>query len=282
LKALRLVAVTGTKGKTTTTFLIEHLLGFPELPVGLLGSVRYDIGQRSVPSIRATPASADLWRIFAQMRDEGCHQAVVEVTSYGIEQRRILGVPFEGAVFTNLSHDHLDYHGSMEHYFASKARVFIGNEGRVPQFAVINIDDEYGRRLLAMLPAGVRPLTFCVESASDTSEADFRFEVGSMNALRSTGRLITRQGAAYPCVVPLPGCCTRAHGASSLRVADPSLCRLRTQPRSYCKSPTDPAWANSGPITYCVWLRGQSRPPQAPDDALSCFKVRGLCMGHFR
>lgn len=150
---LRIVGVTGTNGKTTVTHLIKHFL--EDGPrVGLLGTINYDLGARTVPSFKTTPEAPDIFGMLAQMRDAGCREAVMEVSSHGIDQRRVLGMEFAAAVFTNLTQDHLDYHRTLEAYFQVKARLFTGEGGRVPPVCAINRDDEHGRRLIGMVPAG--------------------------------------------------------------------------------------------------------------------------------
>jgi len=159
-KSLDLVAVTGTNGKTTVTNLIKHLLSTSIQRVGLVGTVHYDLGARIVPSYRTTPESLELFGMLAQMRDAGCRQAAMEVSSHGIDQQRVLGMQFGVAVFTNLTRDHLDYHKTLEAYFEVKSRLFNGGTGGAPRAAVINLDDPYGRRLATEVPPPIRVVTF--------------------------------------------------------------------------------------------------------------------------
>ena len=119
------VGVTGTNGKTTVSYLIRHLLNESER-IGLLGTISYDLGARTVPSFRTTPESVDIFGMLAQMRDAGCRHAVMEVSSHGIAQQRVLGLQFDAAVFTNLTRDHLDFHKTLESYFDVKTRLFTG------------------------------------------------------------------------------------------------------------------------------------------------------------
>jgi len=143
---MTVIGVTGTNGKTTVTHLIKHFLN-GERRVGLIGTINYDLGARTVPSYRTTPESLDIYGMMAQMRDAGCRQAVMEVSSHGIDQQRVLGLQFGAAVFTNLTRDHLDYHKSLESYFEVKTRLFTGETGSAPKIAVINLDDPYGEML---------------------------------------------------------------------------------------------------------------------------------------
>src|ERR1041385_4181907 len=123
---LKLAAVTGTNGKTTTTFLIKHICEGANLPCGLIGTVRYQIGERILPATRTTPESLDLQEMLAQMADAGCKAAVMEVSSHALAQDRTRGLEWDVAVFTNLTQDHLDFHRTMTNYFESKARLFTG------------------------------------------------------------------------------------------------------------------------------------------------------------
>lgn len=156
---MEVVGVTGTNGKTTVTYLIKHLLE-GERRVGMLGTVNYDLGGRTVPSFKTTPESLDTFGMLAQMRDAGCKQAVMEVSSHGIDQKRVLGLQFGAAVFTNLTRDHLDYHKTLESYFEVKARLFNGTGGAGPRVAIVNLDDPYGSALVSQIPSSVRKVTF--------------------------------------------------------------------------------------------------------------------------
>ena len=176
-ESLEVVGITGTNGKTTVAHLVRHLLA-GEKPVGLLGTISYDLGARTVPSFKTTPESVDTFGMLAQMRDAGCRQAVMEVSSHGIDQHRVHGLGFKAAVYTNLTRDHLDYHPSMEEYFEVKSRLFAGQNGRRPEVAVINVDDPYGPRLLAMLSADQRRVTFGEAADADVraAQVDFGFK----------------------------------------------------------------------------------------------------------
>ena len=167
---LAVVGVTGTNGKTTVAHLLHHFLG-GDRRVGRIGTIDYDLGARTVPSFRTTPEALDLHGMLAQMRDAGCRQAVVEISSHGIEQKRVLGLQLDVAVFTNLASDHLDYHATLASYFDVKARLFTGATGAVPRVAVVNLDDPHGARLIARLPAHVRIVTF-----GETAAAQVRAE----------------------------------------------------------------------------------------------------------
>mgnify|MGYP000001272785 CR=1 FL=1 len=142
--------VTGTNGKTTVTMLLQHLIGGEET-VGLLGTVRYDLGKRTLPSFKTTPESVDIYAMLSQVKQAGVTEVSMEVSSHGIDQQRVYGLHFDVAVFMNLTQDHIDYHENMESYFATKKRLFSGEIGAVPRVSVVNLDCPYGERLLASL-----------------------------------------------------------------------------------------------------------------------------------
>ncbi len=156
---LSVVGVTGTSGKTTVSHLIQHFLSGDQR-VGLMGTINYDLGARTVPSFRTTPESLDVYGMLAQMRDAGCRQAVVEVSSHGIDQQRVHGLRLGAAVFTNLSSEHLDYHATTSAYFDVKTRLFNGENGAAPKVAVVNLDDQHGVQLAARIPSEVRTFTY--------------------------------------------------------------------------------------------------------------------------
>lgn len=152
-KSLRIAGITGTNGKTSTAYLLHHLLDASGISSGLIGTISYRSGHREIPAPRTTPECLDLHHLFAEMRDDGCRAAVMEVSSHALEQERVAGLEFEAALFTNLTQDHLDYHGTMEKYFKAKALLFTGL--RPGAHAIINQDDGAGVRLSGMLPMGV-------------------------------------------------------------------------------------------------------------------------------
>jgi UDP-N-acetylmuramoyl-L-alanyl-D-glutamate--2,6-diaminopimelate ligase len=150
---MKIVGVTGTNGKTTTTFVLDSLLqnlGVPA-PV-LIGTIEYHVAGKVLPSPHTTPESLELNAMFAeataaQLGSKGAQHAVMEVSSHALEQGRVWGIPFEVAVFTNLTRDHLDFHGDMQKYSAAKQMLFEGVGTEPPKFAVINTDDDFGGKL---------------------------------------------------------------------------------------------------------------------------------------
>jgi UDP-N-acetylmuramoyl-L-alanyl-D-glutamate--2,6-diaminopimelate ligase len=189
---LEVIGVTGTNGKTTVSYLIRHFLNGSER-VGLLGTISYDLGARTVPSFRTTPESIDIFGMLGQMRDAGCRHAVMEVSSHGIAQQRVLGLQFGAAVFTNLTRDHLDFHKTLDSYFEVKTRLFTGGAGPVPRVAVVNLDDAFGERLAAKVAAeapSTRLVTF-----GENPLAQVRAERVVLNFRDTAFRLAWPEGA---------------------------------------------------------------------------------------
>jgi UDP-N-acetylmuramoyl-L-alanyl-D-glutamate--2,6-diaminopimelate ligase len=145
-RELLMVGVTGTNGKSTVVGLVTSILEAAGRPTATLGTLGYSFRDRSFPGERTTPEATGLFRTLRQARDAGAEAAAMEVSSHALVQRRVGGVSFDLAVFTNLSRDHFDYHGDFERYFAAKRRLFdqLKDGGR----AVVNVDDDYGRRLV--------------------------------------------------------------------------------------------------------------------------------------
>ncbi len=165
---LRVVGVTGTNGKTTTAFLVRALLEASGRRCGLLGTVASVVGGEQRPAARTTPEAIDLQADFRAMLDGGERACAIEVSSHALALGRTDGVRFAAAIFTNLTQDHLDFHGTMEEYFQAKRRLFLPT---APGVSVINLDDPYGRRLAAELPDAV---TFAIEREADYRARDVR------------------------------------------------------------------------------------------------------------
>ena len=146
---LALSAVTGTNGKTTAAFLLEGMLRRVGRKCVLIGTIETHVAGEVRVSPHTTPESRDVLGLFADGLKAGATEAVMEMSSHALEQERVWGLPVDVAMFTNLTQDHLDYHGTMESYFAAKARLFDGVGAPPPRVAVINADDAYGERLVA-------------------------------------------------------------------------------------------------------------------------------------
>jgi UDP-N-acetylmuramoyl-L-alanyl-D-glutamate--2,6-diaminopimelate ligase len=147
---LHLSGVTGTNGKTTTAFLLEAILRHHGRKTILAGTIEYRAADRVFPAPHTTPESRDLFELFREGVDHGATEAIMEVSSHALDQERVAGLHFDTAIFTNLTQDHLDYHHTMENYFAAKAKLFDGSLGAPPRVAIINSDDPYGLKLKAL------------------------------------------------------------------------------------------------------------------------------------
>lgn len=149
-KELTVVGVTGTNGKTTVTYLLEAIWKAEGRKVGVIGTVEYRFSGRIIPSNMTTPESVDLMRLLGEMKENGVSCVAMEVSSHALDKKRVDGCQFDAAVFTNITQDHLDYHGSMENYFNSKKRLFkevLGYSKKKEKFSVINFDTPYGRKI---------------------------------------------------------------------------------------------------------------------------------------
>jgi len=147
-RRLRLTGVTGTNGKTTTVFALDAMLRHAGRMTGMAGTVLYRVGERAWTAANTTPESLDLVRMMDELVRAGGTDFVFEVSSHALALERVYGFEFHTAVFTNFTQDHLDFHGTMENYFAAKQRLFEGAGGPAPRFAVINADDEWAQRLV--------------------------------------------------------------------------------------------------------------------------------------
>jgi UDP-N-acetylmuramoyl-L-alanyl-D-glutamate--2,6-diaminopimelate ligase len=192
---LRLIGVTGTSGKTTSTYLLESGLRAAGHQTGLIGGVETRIGRDRLPSTLTTPEAPDLQALFAVMAERGVTAAAMEVSSHSLALGRVAGTSFDVAVFTNLSQDHLDFHADLEDYFRAKASLFMP-----PVLGVINLDDKYGRRLASS--AFVPTTTF---SATGKDEADWRAVDVRSGADGSTFRVIGPGGVEADVSVGLAG-----------------------------------------------------------------------------
>ena len=174
---LKMAGVTGTNGKTTTTFLIKHICESAGMPTGLIGTVRYEIAGRLLPATRTTPESLDLQEMLAQMAGAGCKAAVMEVSSHALAQDRVRGLEWDVTVFTNLTQDHLDFHGTMANYFEAKAKLFTGlknQPNKQRSVAVINLDDPRSASLIEI--AGC-PVTYAVNRTADITPGPLSFSL---------------------------------------------------------------------------------------------------------
>lgn len=181
---LNLIGVTGTNGKTTTTHLIEFLLNQAQQPTALMGTLYTRWMGYQQTALHTTPFAVELQKQFAEAIEAGCQYGVMEVSSHALAQGRVLGCPFEVAVFTNLTQDHLDYHKDMEDYFQAKALLFSPDylKGR----AIINQDDAYGKRLITQLPPEQVWSYSVQDSTADLWTSDLVYESDGVKGILHT------------------------------------------------------------------------------------------------
>jgi UDP-N-acetylmuramoyl-L-alanyl-D-glutamate--2,6-diaminopimelate ligase len=216
--ALEMVGVTGTNGKTTVTHLVRSVLSADGRPTAVIGTLS---------GARTTPESPHLQRRLAAARDEGCSAVAMEVTSHALVQRRVDGIRFDVAAFTNLSQDHLDFHGDMETYFQAKAVLFTPERSAR---AVVNADDEYGRRLLES--AGVPTVAFRLSDAADleVGPAASRFRLNGQDVRLRLGGVFNVANAVAAGAVAAQLGVAPAVVADGLSAADPVPGRFEAVP----------------------------------------------------
>ena len=204
--SMTLVGVTGTNGKTTTTYLLKQLLeALTGEKVGLIGTICAQVGEESLPTERTTPDALTIHRLLRQMADGGCKYCVMEVSSHALELDRVYGLHFAVAAFTNLTQDHLDFHGTMERYAAAKARLF-----RQCAQAVYNADDPWSEVILRGCP--------CPKSSFGVAQsADLRAEAVSLHRSCVRFTAVTK-GERTAVEVPIPGSFTVYNGLTAMIV----------------------------------------------------------------
>ena len=181
--ALELVGVTGTNGKTTTSFLIDSILQAAGSTAGLVGTTGYRTPKGNRKAVNTTPESLDLQEMFAEVRDAGGTHAVLEVSSHALKFDRTWGCHFAVAVFTNLTRDHLNFHKTFEDYFAAKRRLFEGTGAGAPDVAVINADDGYAPRLEGLTR---RVITYGLEGTPDLTTKKFSLTIHGLQFMVHT------------------------------------------------------------------------------------------------
>jgi UDP-N-acetylmuramoyl-L-alanyl-D-glutamate--2,6-diaminopimelate ligase len=171
-RQMQVVGITGTNGKTTTSYLVSAIFEAARIKCGLMGTVTYRIGEREFAATRTTPEAPDVQGLMCQMVDAGCGAAVMEVSSHALALRRVDGMTFAAGVFTNLTRDHLDFHEDMETYFAAKRRLFEMLPASSP--AVVNVDDPRG---VTLAESASRPVTYAITRAADVSPGPLSFSL---------------------------------------------------------------------------------------------------------
>jgi UDP-N-acetylmuramoyl-L-alanyl-D-glutamate--2,6-diaminopimelate ligase len=196
---LAITGITGTNGKSTTAFLLEAILSAANRKSALIGTIEYHVAGKVLPAPHTTPEALDLNRILAEALGNGATEAVMEVSSHALAQQRVYGIPFDVAVFTNLTRDHLDYHHSMDEYFAAKQILFEGCGTDPPRAAVLNAQDEYGQKLAKLSKkCGSEVLTYGLKTG------DFHADKLDITARGTRFELVTPE-EVIPVFSPLIG-----------------------------------------------------------------------------
>jgi UDP-N-acetylmuramoyl-L-alanyl-D-glutamate--2,6-diaminopimelate ligase len=235
-RKLNLIGVTGTNGKSTTTFLIKHLLERANQSTGLIGTVQYQVGERVLPAQRTTPESLDLQEILSQCVEVGCRNVVIEVSSHALSQGRSNEIEFDVGVFTNLTRDHLDFHRGMKEYFEAKSRLFQGlkrNRKKDPA-AVINIDDPYGQQLVGRFGRDLRTITYGMGARAEFRASNFKIE------MNGTSYQLDAKEKSYLVRLPLIGRFNIYNSLAALATAHAVGVDLRNSVLALAKAPQIP------------------------------------------
>ncbi len=188
-KALDMAGITGTNGKTTIGFLVHHLMNAAQKRCGLIGTVFYDLGGQQIPATHTTPESLELQHHLADMRSNGCRAAVMEVSSHALDQDRALGISFKAGIFTNLTQDHLDYHGTLDAYFDAKALLFEGIAAEGTGTMIINADDLWGKKLITRFNGYAKMSRYGFGAGCDFRALNVRYDLtGTTFELEAKGR----------------------------------------------------------------------------------------------
>jgi UDP-N-acetylmuramoyl-L-alanyl-D-glutamate--2,6-diaminopimelate ligase len=199
-KKLKLVGVTGTNGKTTTAYLSFALAEANGDKAAMLTTVEYRIGSESVPAVRTTPEASDTQKFLKKALENGCKTVAMEASSQALHLHRCDELDFNAAIFTNLTRDHLDYHETMENYFDAKKILFDGRLGKKPDYSIVNVDDEWGKRLISDL-RGQNIVTFGINS----SLADFSAREIQVSLLQGTSFILRTPKGEVKVKSPLIG-----------------------------------------------------------------------------
>lgn len=183
---LKLCGITGTNGKTTTAFLLEGLLNSVARKSVLIGTIETHVAGEVRPSPHTTPESRDVLAIFADGAAAGATEAVMEMSSHALQQERVWALPVDIAVFTNLTQDHLDFHGTMDAYAGAKARLFEGVGAAAPRVAVINADDPYTSTMMDAAKDCETRWTYGVDAAADFKASDVVLRAGATSFVMAT------------------------------------------------------------------------------------------------
>jgi UDP-N-acetylmuramoyl-L-alanyl-D-glutamate--2,6-diaminopimelate ligase len=194
---LAITGITGTNGKTTTAFIVDQMLRSAGRTTALVGTIEYRLGERRLPAVNTTPESLDLYRLFHELEEAGGTHVTMEASSHALAVGRVHGMAFHTAVFTNFSRDHLDFHQTMENYFAAKSLLFRPASGVAPKWAAINHDDGWGRKIAAA--PETRMLWYGLEAGATIRARDVKM---NFEGVRFT---VDSESGSFPVHSPLVG-----------------------------------------------------------------------------
>jgi UDP-N-acetylmuramoyl-L-alanyl-D-glutamate--2,6-diaminopimelate ligase len=227
-------AVTGTNGKTTTAFLLHHLLNHAQLRCGLLGTVVYDVGGELKNATHTTPESLELQALLSEMLTHGCRAVAMEASSHALEQHRMHGVKVDAAIFTNLTQDHLDYHGNMEAYFEAKAKLFEMVASTPEGHLIINGDDTWGRRLVSQYASHEGLVTYGLGTQMTYRAVNPRYD------LKGTTFEMEHKGRSLLVQIPLIGQFNVYNTLAAIATAHSLGCNLRDTVKAMQSAPQVP------------------------------------------
>ena len=241
---LKLTGVTGTNGKTTTAYLLKHLLETNSIRSGLIGTVRYEIGQRILPASRTTPESLELNDLLTQIVNAGDKAAVMEVSSHALSQDRVRGLEFDVAIFTNLTQDHLDYHKTIQAYFEAKALLFLqtAEQTRKKGVGIINVDQTYGEKLIARFEKELRIVTYGLGVSAQYRATNIQTD-GAVTRYQ-----LDAEGKSYLVRLPLIGRFNVYNSLAALAAARALGISLRDAVKSLASAPQVPGRLEAVPI----------------------------------
>ena len=277
-RSLKCAGVTGTNGKTTSAFLMKHLLDSASLRSGLIGTVKYVVGQEEISAPRTTPESADLQEMLARMRDSGSKAVAMEVSSHALVQQRVRGIEFDVAVFTNFTQDHLDYHRTMEAYFDAKSLLFesLAAQTHKKGRAIINADDRHGHLLLERFVKKVRTATF-----GRGVGADFRASAIQFDGTGSVFQLDAKR-KSFLVRMPLIGLFNIYNAlaalAASAACGNPNWTLTPARPSSKSSTWRSPSAPKRAPCV-CPTCPARRAASIAPAASRACYRPKPCCLG---
>jgi UDP-N-acetylmuramoyl-L-alanyl-D-glutamate--2,6-diaminopimelate ligase len=235
-RKLRMIGITGTNGKTTTAFLVKHILTRAGQSTGLIGTVQYEIGERLLPATRTTPESLDLQELLKQSVEAGCRNVVMEVSSHALSQGRADQIAFDAAGFTNLTQDHLDFHRGMKEYFEAKASLFsaLSPKNEKQPVAVINSDDPYGQKLITRFGKTLTITTYGMGARADFRASDMKSGFGG------TSYRLDASDKSYLVRLPLIGRFNIYNSLAAIALANSVGIDVRSAVQAMAKAPQIP------------------------------------------